>query len=520
MDRQRYLIPMLALITVWRLALLPTAELCPEEALALLLGKHHALWHIDMGPLMPWLVKFSTLIGGTSEIGVRWLAPVLAFALSVMLWRLVRGIYDPTTAAWSVVALQMVPAFNVMSLVMTSTIVSTTLVLAFLMLLRMALQRAEAWNKVWWLAGLALALAMLTDWRNGLAWVCAAVALGGSSRRRHHLLSPGFFIVTAMACVPLAMLITWNVQHDWPTLEAGEAEPTWQVWPNILRWLLLASPALVLAMLWSLRKAWRSRLKLSNDEAMVLTFALPFALLDFAWGPREAWPSMGFPLWLVLTLGLLAHQNIDLAVAIPRKVMMRSAILLFAAVQSLVLMRSDFVRQLGVPWAFNHHVSDTKHTYRRWFTADPASHLMGWKQGATIIDQMIAQTTKPDGAPWFLITRNWQLAAGFDAALSPTSRVFQPAPDHPRLHVIESTRREHPLAMLPRYDAMLDPATSYAKQNALYITDDAQPFTPPTAIVRAFDHWEILTVVRLMHAGAEVRTLKIFACYGYKPPDL
>jgi hypothetical protein len=217
---------------------------------------------------------------------------------------------------------------------------------------------------------------------------------------------------------------------------------------------------------------------------------------------------------------MLAHQNIGLALAIPRKVMIRSAILLLAAVQSLVLMRSDFVRQLGVPWPFNHEVASTSHTYRRWFTADPASSLMGWKQGSDVVEQVLQSSSKPPQASWFLIARHWQLAAGLETTLDPATPLYRPAPDHPRVHVMESTRREHPLALLPRYDALLDEATTYAKQNALYITDDARPNTPPTAIRRAFNHWELLTVVRLMHAGAEVRTLKIFACYSYQPPDL
>lgn len=421
-----------------------------------------------------------------------------------------RGIYDPTTAAWSVVALQMVPAFNVMALVLTPTIVSTTLVLAFLMLMRMALHRSEAWSRVWFLAGLALALAMLTDWRNGLAWVGAVIALGNSARRRHHLFSPGFFVVTFSACVPLAMLIIWNVQHDWPSLEAGEAEPMWQVWPNALRWLLLGSPALVVALLWALRHAWRTRRSLSTDEGLMLAFALPFAAFDFAWGPRERWPSMGFPLWMLLGFGMLAHQNIGLALAIPRKVMIQ----LQESCSSPPCRAScscgpTSSGRLGVPWPFNHEVASTSHTYRRWFTADPASSLMGWKQGSTWSSRCCNPASKPPQASWFLIARHWQVAAGLETTLDPATPLYRPAPDHPRVHVMESTRREHPLALLPRYDALLDEATTYAKQNALYITDDARPNTPPTAIRRAFDHWELLTVVRLMHAGTEVRTLNL-----------
>jgi len=520
MDRQRYLIPMLALITVWRIALLPTAELCPDEALALLLTKHSALWHLEMGPLMPWLVKLSTWIGGTSEIGVRWMAPIMGFAICVMVWRLIRGIYDQTTAAWAVVAIQVLPAFNVMSLAMTSTIVSTTLLLAFIMMLRMALHRSQLWDRTWWFTGLFLALAMLADWRNGLAWLCLVIAFVGSKRRRHHLFSPGFVVISGFALVPVWMFLSWNFRHDWPSMEAGELEPTWQGWPNVLRWTLLISPALGVFLVTSLLLAWRNRTKLNHDEALILAFALPFAAFDFAWGPREPWPSVGFPLWIMLGLGMLAHLSIGLTLSIQKKVLLRSGTLLLAAVQSQTLMRTDFVRYMGIPWALQRQVNERHDHYRHWFKADPSSQLMGWDQGAAVLDKMLGTATGKNADPWFLIARNWPLAVGLDAALGDDANVFTATPDHPRIQVMESSAREHPLAMLPRYDALINKDESYAGHNALYISDDPKPLSPPTAIRRSFDHWEILTVVRIMHVGVEVRTLKIFACYGYKPPDL
>jgi hypothetical protein len=106
MDRQRFLIPALALLTVWRLALLPTIELSPDEALALFYTKHPALWYLEMGPLVPWLVKLGTLIAGEGALGVRLFAPFLALAATLCLWRLVRGLLGIGVAAWTVLLLQ------------------------------------------------------------------------------------------------------------------------------------------------------------------------------------------------------------------------------------------------------------------------------------------------------------------------------------------------------------------------------------------------------------------------------
>lgn len=520
MDRQRFLIPMLALITMWRLALLPTLELSPDEALALFYSRHADLWHLEMGPLVPWLVKVSTWFFGTGELGVRFMAPVFALLATVCLWRLCRGVFDPNTAAWSVVVLQMVPAFNVAALSMTSSIVSLTLVMAFLLAFRQALHRAAPWDRMWVIAGVCLLLAVLADWRNGLAYLCAAAALWLSERRRHHLLSPGFAIVTLGVLIGLGLFVRWNVALDWPTWEAGELEPEWQVWPNVLRWLLLASPVLAALILWAMSRCLRTWHRLGHDDVMMMAFAVPFAVVDFAWGPRERWPHCGFLVWMVLGITLLMHHNVAvLTLRIQNKILLRSAALLLAGLQSMMMMRTDMVRSMGLPLPLARQV-DIPNPWRSFLGSDPSSGMMAWKQMNEVLVPMLEAAQKAGQAPLFVIARNWQLAVGYDAYLPQETPLLQPTPDHPRIHVVGLPEREHALALMPRYDALQGGTSPFLGQDALYITDQPGVNMPPSTLRKEFDRWDTVNVVRLMHAGQEVRTIKIFACYSYKPPDL
>lgn len=520
MDRQRFLIPTLALITMWRLALLPTLELSPDEGLALFYSRHLQLWYLEMGPLVPWLVKLSTLLFGTGELGVRFMAPVLALVASICFWRLCRGVFDPNTAAWSVVVLQMVPAFNVAAISMTGSIVSLALLLAFVMALRHALHRAAKWDRMWGVTALCLLLAVLVDWRNGLAYVCALAALWESRRRRHHVISPGFSMVTLGMLVGIGCFVRWNMVNQWPSWEAGELEPVWQVWPNVLRWLMLGSPVLVALLVWAIGRCWRGRRSLGHDDVLVMAFVVPFALFDFAWGPRERWPHCGAMLWLVLGIGLLMHHNVAvLTMRIQRKIVLRSATLLLAALQSMVMMRTDFVRSLGLNWALQKDVA-VKSSWSSFLWADPSSCMMGWKQTSDVVDQVLAASSTSGAEPWFVIARNWQLSVMLDAELPVSSPVMQPTADYPRIHVVESPEREHAISLLPRYDALVEGQSAFLGRHALYVSDQASTATPPSVIRRAFERWETLSIVRVMHAGQEVRTVKIFACYGYKPPDL
>jgi len=87
------------------------------------------------------------------------------------------------------------------------------------------------------------------------------------------------------------------------------------------------------------------------------------------------------------------------------------------------------------------------------------------------------------------------------------------------VHVIQTPERTSPHALLPRYDERRDGQSAFAGRSALYVTD-AAAMRPPAEIRNSFERTEALSHARLMHGGQEVRTIKIFACYGYKPPDL
>jgi len=520
MDRQRFLIPALALLTVWRLALLPTIELSPDEGLAWFYAQHPALWHLEMGPLLPWLARLGTWIAGESALGVRLFAPLFALAATLCLWRLTRGLLGLGAAAWAVLLLQVLPSFNVAAITLTSSIVGMAFVLGLMVALRHALHRAAAWNLGWWLAALCLLGAILTDWRYALAYGSTALALGVPGRRRHHLRAPGFLLISAAFVVGMGLMAGWNASLGWPVWESGEGEPVWALFPNLLRWMLLLSPLVLTLLVWALGRhlpRWRG---FNADEWLLPCFMIPFAMLDFGWGPRERWPHMGFVFWLAPAMALLADQTlVELRLEMQRKVLLRTAAILVAALQSMVLMRTDQLRSLGVVWPFQKQAAYGL-DYRQFLWADPAGGMRGWKQGAEVLHGVLTGIHTPGQPEWFVIARHWPLAVALERELPADAPLWRLDPAHPRVQVIQTAERRSPHALLPRYDLQLADGTSeFAGRHALYITDDT-PMRPPSEIRNAFERTEIISLARLMHGGQEVRTIKIFACYSYKPPDL
>ena len=516
MDRQRFLISALTFIMVCRMALLPTTELSPDEALAVMHAARPDLWHSEMGPLVPWLVRISTSLLGMHEFAVRVWAPLLAFVASGLLWRLGRGIANPNVASWAVVGLQVVPGFNVAATTMTTSIVSLTAVLGVIVSLRVALLHASPRHHSWFLGALCMGLAILADWRNGLAYLCVLAALGVPLRRRHHLLKIGFLSITGAAAVSFGAFVLWNQMHDWPSSEIGTPVPEWIVVSNLLRWMVLLSPLMFCGVVWALRQSLE-RWRVGAGHGQLLVFALPYALMDFFWGPLERWPGVGWLIWIALALVMLADHTAGVSPAeLSRKVVLRSATFSLAIAISLLLLRTDFIRSLGVPWRFSQDFAE-KSTWRRWLFRDPSGVMMGWRQQAETIAVVLQKNSGPQ-APWFVIAENWQMAAATEFYLPEGLSLVRPTAKHPLVHAPQTIALTGPHSLWPRYDSMTDGQDPFAEASALFVTS-ADVEGPPSHVRQRFERTEVLSVARVMHAGMELRTLKIFACHRYQPPE-
>ena len=61
--------------------------------------------------------------------------------------------------------------------------------------------------------------------------------------------------------------------------------------------------------------------------------------------------------------------------------------------------------------------------------------------------------------------------------------------------------------------------SSFSGRSAIFVTEDRDAKGLPDSLKKRFQRTELLSVARVMHAGNEVRWLKIFACHDYRAPD-
>ncbi|MCB1225033.1 MAG: glycosyltransferase family 39 protein [Verrucomicrobiales bacterium] len=522
MSRPKFLFIALALLTGWRLALLPTQELGPDEAFIALQASRP--WGIDFslhGPLPGWLAWLSMSLAGHGPFGVRLLAPLLAAACSWMVWRLARGVFDRHVAGWSLVILNLLPAFNLAAVSWTPSILVTTSLLGSALCLRRVLTQAHHRDRWWMGAGGCLVAAFLSSPGAvvGIAAVGAALAL--PRRRRHHLRERGFLILLATAAPAILLWLIWQSRHGWPLGDSGAWRPDLWLIPGWFRWVILISPLLLIVFLLAFRSAvWRATDR--GSSSLILGFTLPLAAVDLFYGPNDRWPEMGLSAWMAFAAIFAGHFAVT--ARLPRledRISWRTITLGFAALQTVFLLNTDFVRTLGLPWQFQKQTTGTD--WVRFFTQDPSGTQRGWKTTATLLQDALVSTQfdADTTGRYFVIARTWGLASCLNASLPEGAPCLWPTPTHPRVHALQDPADfSHPFAFQPRYDAQSgEDGSPFAGQDALYITDDPDHQQPPREIRRAFDHTRLLTLTRVIHGGWEVREVRIFACYGYRPPD-
>ncbi|WP_395735721.1 glycosyltransferase family 39 protein [Prosthecobacter sp.] len=471
MQRQRFLYAALGLLTLWRWALLPTLDLAPEEAEAVFAIKHGE-WggFFGLGALVQFFARLGTLIWGVNEVGVRFFAPLLALAASLAVWRLARDLFDAVIAGWTVVIVNVLPAFNLAAVTLTPATVACALAPAAALCLRHALQQTDPLHRAWGAVAACVALAQPPAFAM-MAAVTGFFALPG--RLRHHLHGVSFRIIAgAWAVVVLSWLI-WQDCTGWPVMAEWRWLPEWRLLPNLLRWLLLASPLLLVLLVLSVLAGFTPSMLISHRR-LPMAMLLPLAVVDFFYGPHTDWPDAGGSAWMLFAAMLLAHRAaVTQTPEIEQKISLRTIAVVLAALQSAFLLQTDLPRTLGFTWSFS---------------SDPSRTMRGWRESARVVSAVLQQAGGAEGK-WFVLAADRPLAVELDHYLGRTEPVQTAGSD----------------------------LRSFAGRSALYVTEGREL---PEGLKKQFQRTEVLSVARVMHAGNEVRGLKIFACHDYRPPDL
>lgn len=525
MNPRRLALVFLAALTFLRLLCIGQIELSPDEAYYYQWSERLGWAYFSKGPGVAVAMWLSTHLFGASEFGVRVFSPLLALGTSLLMLSFARRLYGDSVAAWTVLMINVVPIFNVGSLVMTIDPLSIFFWMAALYTFWLALERSPEPSGWWAATGVLIGLGFLSKYTNAMQFVSIVLLLALTPKYRGEFRRRGFYEMLAAFAVFIAPPIIWNARHEWITLHhltvRGGLQKATTFDPREFLAFLGAhfgvySPLVFGGMLVAIWWGWK-RAKHQLKARFLLAFTLPLFALYFVLSFKQAgeanWTAPG-----ILSLGLLAvalwHERALEDFRIRRFCL---AALAVALLISLLAMDTDLPRRFGIRYGYDR---------------DPSERLRGWQTAAEKIGDVRREFEAANGQPVFLIANKYGTAASL-AFYLPDKRVE--APGHPPVYVPESAFPENQYFFWHRYDENVPIApgsvpkdeyyteeggvSQFVGRTALYITDRAEE-RPPTSIKRGFERVEMIRCIDFARRGLPLRQLRVFACYNYHQVSL
>ncbi|MBP7948266.1 MAG: glycosyltransferase family 39 protein [Verrucomicrobiales bacterium] len=507
----------LLFLTACRLALSGLLEATPEECALWEWSRRWSIVGYDGGGLVPLLMKVGGLFG-SAPLALRWFAPLCAGATSWVVFRLVRSFSTEKAAAWSVVLLNLLPAFNQCAVLASPEGPAMTFTSLGIFLFWKGLHRAKTWDWHWPTTGGVWALALWASW--SAVWLpgCAVFLCAASRRWRGRLFHPGLWLlVFVWALLGFGPFVWWNATHagaGWAHLaEFSGADHIGLRFAEPLRMLAAAaagfSPLLLVGVVVASGLAARIR-PWKDGVVLLLSFVLPpFAVCLTGSLMSLFRASLLLPLLpaAAALYGTVWFGNGDVTLArFPKRwgrfiPSFHWHALALGGIMSLAALNTDLLRRAGL-----------LHSYQWDVTRDGR----GWKETAAEAVAIIREASRSSPERIFLIAADDRLASALDYHLPPELPIFQPDASWPRLQVVESPVPTSQYAFWPRYDAESPGTPSVmAGKTALYFTDHAGSPHPPAAISRAFAKVVPAMVFDVVRDGAALRRIRVFACYGY-----
>jgi len=464
-------------LTVVRLALLASGvlELSGDEA-------HYWEWsrrldwcYYSKPPGVALLIRAGTLLFGDTELGVRFLAPVLSLLSSVVLYHLGKRLYDRRVGLVAAVLLQLMPMVSAFGLGMTPD----TLLIFFWLLSLYLLHRAWSIGAAsdWLLLAVSLGLGLLSKYAIVFLYVPAWLLLLTTRQGRERLRTPWPYLSFALSLLFFLPVIVWNSHHGWVMFrhDLGHTKLAqgWGISPgdflNFLGGQLGAiTPILCVLILYLLIRRRR-------EDPFCFWLTIPILagfLLKSLQGKVQAnWPLTAWLTGLVPLADFLVHHYRPLGINQKRLV---SVGLIIPAAGTLFL-HIPFLT-MNAPWPGQSH---------------PLKKLLGWRQLGGTVTQVARNMNQP-----FVFSDQYMTAS--ELAFYVEGR--------PTTYCVDLGRRMNQYDLWPGLDRLVG-------QEAIYVAGNDMR----ADLAGAFDRVEAEPMVTISSkSGRPIKTFFVYRCYGFK----
>ncbi|MGC9942708.1 MAG: glycosyltransferase family 39 protein [Verrucomicrobiota bacterium] len=265
--RLGYLLIIFGLVARWIYLGSGLIGLSEDEAYQWLWSKHLALSYFSKPLGIAFIQRAGTLIGGDTDLGVRFFSPVFAAVLSLIVLRFLARETGARTAFWMLMVTLATPLLVVGSLLMT---IDPPLVLCWMWAVVAGWRAVQPEGKTrdWLVVGLAMGLGFLCKPTEGYQIVCWAIFFALLPAARIHLRKPGPWLALLVFALCTLPFIIWNAQHGWINIHhIGANAGMNHKWHPSLNYFIdfigsesgLLNPVFSVAAVWAAFAFWKRR---------------------------------------------------------------------------------------------------------------------------------------------------------------------------------------------------------------------------------------------------------------------
>ncbi|NOX20276.1 MAG: phosphatase PAP2 family protein [Nitrospirae bacterium] len=475
-------------------------DLSPDEAHYWDWSRNPDLSYYSKGPGIAYIIWFSRLLFGNTEIGVRMPAVIFLFSSSIIIFFLTRSLSVRFDGFESVkrqeqAGLVASIGLNILPLFATYGVVNTidspfiffwtaALALFWYAVKDWPLKRASLWR--WLMLGVVVGLGGLVKYTMVFFVFSAFLFLVFNREKRGLLKSIYPWLSSFVSAIVTSPIIIWNYQHNWVTFRhtAGQAHVAEGLVIRPERFLEFIGSQLgvigpvvfvfmIVAVLWSR--------KVKRDEGFVFWFFAPtflFFLLKSLQGKVQA--NWALPCYISALVGLAIY-----VVAHWRAWTMK--------------LRATFVVGVVISFmitAIAHYPSFIKLPPKM----DPSSRLRGWHQLGQEVSRIVSDMKKP----YFIFSDRYQV----------TSELAFYVKGNPRTYCVNLGRRMNQYDLWPGFHKLKG-------YDAVFVRMGRESL--PERLEDVFDRCE-RKLLTIEENGYILRTYSIFVCRNFhgmerKPPD-
>jgi membrane-associated phospholipid phosphatase len=497
-------------------------QLAEDEAYQWTWSKHLALSYYSKPPLIAYAQFLGTSIWGDNAFGVRFLSPLLAAGVSLMLLHFFHRHISARAGFWLIVLMNCTPFLSI-----GSTLLTIDPLLVFFwtaaMLAGWRAVQLDGRTRDWIWAGIAMGLAFLAKYSAIYQIVCFGLFFVIWPASRNQLKKPGPYLAVLVMLLFTIPVIVWNAQHGWITIEHVSSHVNLdKAWQPTLRFFwdftgveaVLLNPFFFLGILATLFLLWK------NERRN------PLLLYFFCMGPVV---FLGH--WLY-SLHSRIHPNWIAPAIVP---MLCLVVAYWHKHWSEHPRLADFLLKGGIvlglfTTVILHETSLVGKITGRQLPAlkDPLRRVRMWAETAQVAGQAREQLLK-EGKPVFIIAGHYGLVGHISFYLPEARQRIQgdplayfPTATHPKNQFYfwpgyKGRRTSENAIFVREVDGPDLPENWFqlwlkGSPDLMNVTTEQVPPPPPPELLGEFDSVEQMGIWEIKHKGRVFRYLQIFAC--------